>query len=76
MLALGVALHVAVGLNMRLGFFSETMLAVYLAFVTPAFASACILAVRDGVNAMTSQLRRPRLAVVGSPHQRRAGEAA
>ena len=75
-LALGVALHVTVGLNMELGFFSETMLAMYLAFFTPAFAGACILAVRDGVNAMTLRLQRPRLAVVGSPHQRQSGEAA
>ena len=54
-LSLGVALHVTVGLNMELGFFSETMLAVYLAFLTPTFASACILALRDGVNATTGR---------------------
>ncbi len=59
-LTLGVALHVTVGLNMGLGFFSETMIAMYLAFVTPAFASRCILAVRDGVAAALAL--RPRLA--------------
>ena len=76
-LSLGVALHVAVGLNMELGFFSETMLAIYLAFLTPRFASACILAARDGVNAATTRVtHRPRLSVVGPHREREPGEAA
>ena len=76
-LMLGVTLHLTVGLNMELGFFSETMLAMYLAFVTPAFASSCILAVRDGANAATVRFRhRPRLAVVGPPREHESSEAA
>jgi hypothetical protein len=50
-LVLGAALHVTVGLNMELGFFSETMLAIYLAFLIPSFASSCVLGLRDGVDA-------------------------
>jgi hypothetical protein len=75
-LTLGVLLHVTVGLNMELGFFSETMLAMYLAFLTPTFASACILAVRDGVHAMAARLHQPRLSAVGPRHEHDSAEAA
>ncbi len=75
-LGLGVALHVSLGVTMRLGFFSETMLAAYLAFVTPAFASVAVLAVRDRVHAITAPGRRaPRMRVVRSA-ERESGEAA
>ena len=56
-LALGVALHLTVGLTMELGFFSETMLACYLAFLAPSAASVGILAVHDGVSTMTARVR-------------------
>ena len=46
-LALGVALHLGIAFHLRIGFFSETMLVAYLAFLTPAFASALVLAGRD-----------------------------
>ena len=57
-LALGVALHVTVGLNMELGFFSETMLACYLAFATPAFADTAVLKLRDRARAVSARVRR------------------
>jgi hypothetical protein len=56
-LALGVGLHLLVGFNLRLGFFSETMLAAYLAFLSPAAATAVILAVRDRFHALTARAR-------------------
>lgn len=75
-LGLGVAMHVGLGLTMRLGFFSETMIAAYLAFLSPALASVAILAVRDRTRGLTARVRRPpRLAVVSSL-ERESGEAA
>ena len=64
MLSLGAALHVLVGLNLRLGFFSETMLAAYLVFVSPAAATAAVYAVRD----------RLRSAAIPAPRLRRERE--
>ena len=59
-LLLGAGLHVLVGLNLRLGFFSETMLAAYLVFLSPAAATATVLAVRDRFRAAASSRdRRP-----------------
>ncbi len=58
-LLLGAGLHVLVGLNLRLGFFSETMLAAYLAFLSPAAATAFILAVRDRFRSAASSRDRP-----------------
>jgi HTTM domain len=76
-LALGVALHLTVGLTMELGFFSETMVACYLAFLAPAVASVGILSVRDHLSAMTARVRhRPRLSVVQTHPERDVGEAA
>jgi hypothetical protein len=75
-LALGVALHVSLGLTMRLGFFSETMLAAYLVFLSPAFATVAILAVRDRVNAMTARVRHPPRIPVPRPAEPASGEAA
>jgi hypothetical protein len=46
-LALGVGLHLGIAFSLRLGFFSETMLVAYVAFVTPAVATAVVLAARD-----------------------------
>ena len=46
-LALGVALHLGLDFNLRLGFFSETIIVSYLAFLSPAVAELGILAVRD-----------------------------
>lgn len=54
-LSLGVGLHVLVGLNLRLGFFSETMLCAYLAFLSPAAATATLFAVRRRFNAAISR---------------------
>lgn len=62
-LTLGVALHVLVGLNLRLGFFGETMLASYFVFLTPAAATATVFAVRDRFNGAASRVRDVRPAV-------------
>ena len=76
-LALGVALHVTVGLNMELGFFSETMLVCYLAFLAPAAASVGILAVHDRLRALSARVRhQSRLPVVRLHRERDVGEAA
>jgi hypothetical protein len=45
-LALGVCLHVSIALSIRVGFFSETVLTAYLAFLSPAAATAGLLAIR------------------------------
>jgi hypothetical protein len=58
-LALGVGLHLVVGFNLRLGFFSETMLAAYLAFLSPAAATAVILACRDRLHVLAARRRAP-----------------
>jgi uncharacterized membrane protein YphA (DoxX/SURF4 family) len=76
-LALGLALHLVLGLSMTLAFFSETMLACYLAFVSPEAAATVIHTVRGVASAMTARGRgRPRLAVVPVHHDRSTGEAA
>lgn len=73
-LSLGIGLHVLVGLNLRLGFFSETMLAAYLAFLSPAAATATVFAVRDLFNAAASRARDPRrIPDPGSDRQLRHG---
>jgi hypothetical protein len=68
-LAIGVGLHLGIGFTLRIGFFSETMLVAYLAFVTPAFASALILAGRERLSqlapARVAGRRRPRGALLG-----------
>jgi hypothetical protein len=46
-LALGVGLHLGIDLTLRIGFFSAAILTAYLVFVSPAAASAGVLAVRD-----------------------------
>jgi hypothetical protein len=56
-LALGIGLHLLVGFNLRLGFFSETMLAAYLAFLTPAAATTGVLVVRDRLHATATRVR-------------------
>jgi Vitamin K-dependent gamma-carboxylase len=56
-LTLGATLHVLVGLNIRLGFFSETMLAGYLVFVSPAAATVAILWIRDRFDFSTRRTR-------------------
>jgi uncharacterized membrane protein YphA (DoxX/SURF4 family) len=56
-LGLGVALHVSAGLTLRLGFFSETMLAAYLVFLSPTAASVFILAGRDRCRAALLRVR-------------------
>lgn len=57
-LLLGVGLHLGIGFTLRLGFFSETMLVAYLAFLTPAFAAAMVLAGRDRISLLAGRLRR------------------
>jgi hypothetical protein len=58
-LTLGAGLHLLVGFNLRLGFFSETMLAGYLAFLSPAAAIAVVFAVRDRFHAVVARVRAP-----------------
>jgi uncharacterized membrane protein YphA (DoxX/SURF4 family) len=55
-LAIGVSLHIGIGFTLRIGFFSEAMLTAYVAFVTPAFATALILAGRERLSSVA--LRR------------------
>jgi hypothetical protein len=69
-LALGVGLHLSVGLNLRLGFFSETMLAGYLAFLSPAAATAVILSCRDRFRALAARVRAPSPRVLAVPSDR------
>jgi hypothetical protein len=45
-LALGVGLHLGLGANLRIGFFSETMLVAYLVFLSPAWTEAQLHAIR------------------------------
>jgi hypothetical protein len=56
-LALGVILHSTIGLNLRLGFFSEVMLATYVAFLSPEWATAGILVVRDRLRVFRLHMR-------------------
>jgi hypothetical protein len=58
-LGLGVALHLLVGFNLRLGLFPETMLASYLVFLSPAAATTVILATRDRLRGVVSRVRAP-----------------
>jgi hypothetical protein len=58
-LALGAGMHFFISLSMRLGFFSETMVATYLAFLSPAAATALVLAVRRRFNAIADRRRDP-----------------
>jgi hypothetical protein len=46
-LALGVSLHLSIDVMLRIGFFSEAVLTSYLAFLSPAFAAAMLIAVRN-----------------------------
>jgi uncharacterized membrane protein YphA (DoxX/SURF4 family) len=64
-LALGVLLHLGLGFNMRLGFFSETILVCYLAFLSPAAAQRVILATRDCVRRVRSRRPAPTPATPG-----------
>jgi hypothetical protein len=66
-LALGVVLHVTLGLNMELGFFSETMLACYVAFLSPTAATVAILATRRRVTAAITLWRGRRTGPVPDP---------
>ena len=59
-LALGAGLHLLVGFNLRLGFFTETMLAAYVAFVSPAAAIAAVHAVRNRLRSAVIPALRPR----------------
>ncbi len=54
-LGLGVSLHFGLGFDLRLGFFSEIMVASYLAFLSPAMGERVVLAVR----ALVGRRRRP-----------------
>ena len=45
-LLLGVGLHLGLGASLRIGFFTETMLVAYLAFLSPAWTEAQLLALR------------------------------
>jgi len=46
-LAAGVFLHLSVDYSIRIGFFSVTMLALYLAFAPPDFADRLLIRLRD-----------------------------
>jgi vitamin K-dependent gamma-carboxylase-like protein len=54
-LLLGVSLHLGIEYSLRVGFYSLTILAIYLAFVPPERVSAWLLALRE-------RLRRSRIA--------------
>ena len=56
---------------MRLGFFSETMLAGYLAFLAPAAASVGILAVHDRLCALRARVRHQSRLPVSRLHRAR-----
>lgn len=45
-LGLGIALHIAIDLTLRIGFFSAILIATYVAFLSPDTASSLILRVR------------------------------
>jgi hypothetical protein len=65
------------GLTMRLGFFSETMISAYVAFLAPATATTAILAVRDRMRGLTARGRYPALvSVPRSGRRQESGEAA
>jgi hypothetical protein len=49
-LALGASLHLSIDAALRVGFFSEAVLTAYLAFLSPAAATACVTAVRCQLN--------------------------
>ena len=50
-LGLGFALHVGIDLTIRVGFFSYAMFVLYLAFLSPNWASSRVLALRDRIRA-------------------------
>jgi len=45
-LALGASMHLSIDAGLRVGFFSEAVLTAYLAFLSPAAATACVTALR------------------------------
>ena len=53
-LALGVGLHLAIDLTLRVGFFSWIVLAAYLAFVPPEQATALVDRVRNGIRELVA----------------------
>lgn len=69
---LGVAMHFFISLTLRLGFFSETMVASYLAFLAPAAATAVIFAVRNRFAAIFAPVREPRWTLAPRSSARRA----
>jgi hypothetical protein len=72
-LALGAGMHLFISLSMRLGFFSETMVATYLAFLSPAAATVAILAVRRRLSAAGAGIREPQWISALRPAGSRAG---
>jgi len=70
-LALGAGMHLFISLSMRLGFFSETMVATYLTFLSPAAATAVVLAVRRRLNAAGARMRDPQWISALRPHRER-----
>lgn len=60
LLTLGAGLHLSIDLSLRIGFFSAAMLTAYIAFLSPAAASALALACRDRL--LASRLGRSRRA--------------
>jgi hypothetical protein len=62
-LLLGVGLHLGIDMTLRIGFFSAAILTAYLVFLSPAAASAAVLAVRDRylrfMAARTQRVPRP-----------------
>jgi hypothetical protein len=62
-LLLAVGLHLGIDMTLRIGFFSAAILTAYLVFLSPAAASAAVLAVRDRylrfMAARTQRVPRP-----------------
>jgi hypothetical protein len=56
-LALGVGMHLAIDLTLRVGFFSFAVFVLYIAFVPPETATRAVLAVRDRVRARAGSTR-------------------
>ncbi len=57
-LGLGFAMHVGIDLTIRVGFFGSGMFVLYLAFLSPAVASAGLLGARDRLAARRKRSQR------------------
>ena len=66
-LALGVGMHLTIDYSIRVGLFSYTMFALYLAFIEPDAASRLILWARDRLARLRQRRAEP--AAVGVSRQ-------